>query len=110
MVAPAPELLLIPAKVATPAVTFPGTRLPDEEKKNYGPCSHASKRPRPYQASKGRTACCVVEKIFADSRIDVVSPSPGGPRFAKRTFPLGELTCGGRGEALGRGEGERYLI
>src|SRR4051812_4546644 len=33
--------------------------------------------------------------------------SAGGPRFAQRTSPLGELTRGGLGKPLGRGEGVR---
>src|SRR5579871_756802 len=39
-------------------------------------------------------------------------PSPGGPRFAKRTFPLGKLTSGGLGKPLGGrrpDEGEQSL-
>jgi type I restriction enzyme R subunit len=38
------------------------------------------------------------------------SPSPGGPRSEKRTSPDGQLTGGGLGKPLGRGEGERSLV
>jgi|GEM_PF-4072038 hypothetical protein len=38
-----------------------------------------------------------------------LSPLPGsGPRFAKRTSPLGKLTRGGLGKPLGQGEDDRW--
>ena len=37
-----------------------------------------------------------------------VSPSPGGPRIAKRFLSLGHLPGGGLGKPLGKGEGGRY--
>jgi hypothetical protein len=39
-----------------------------------------------------------------------LSPSPGGPRSAERSFLLGKLTRGGLGKPLGRGEGEHPSI
>ena len=43
------------------------------------------------------------------SATEDASPSPGGPRSAKRSSLLGKLTGGGLGKPLGWGEGEPYL-